>query len=325
MGMPMRDRGTGEAILDDDGHGREDIAIRARVTVTGSDLEVDLTGSDPQSTAFVNSSYANMRSAVAMAFAYLLDPTTPKNAGTFRPITVKARQGTIVWADEGRPVTLCTSHCSNEICEAIVRALAPACPDRAMAGWGRRFRIAIQGTDPRTGRGFIWHLFHARPGGGASPNADGWPAAGEWHAAGGIKFGSMEIAEVRFPLHFRHHEFRPDSGGDGRYRGGAGAELDLVLETEAPARGNTAGDGARHGSAGILGGEDGRPHRYKLHRQGQPPRVLRTKETGIELLPGDVLVVRSSGGGGWGDPALRYAEARERDRRLGFVGEGETP
>ena len=98
------------------------------------------------------------------AFAYLIDADIPKNDGAFRALKVIAKPGTVVWANEGAPVTLCTSHCSNEIVEAIITALADACPDRAMAGWGRRFRIAIAGTDPRTRRKFIWHLFQARPG-----------------------------------------------------------------------------------------------------------------------------------------------------------------
>src|SRR5438270_7375555 len=309
----------GEAFLDDDGHGRSDIRIAAKVTKKGSDVEVDLTGSDPQSTAFVNSSHANMQAAVAMAFAYLIDPDIPKNDGALRPLKVIARQGTVVWADPGRPVTLCTSHPSNEIVEAIVKALSASCPDRAMAGWGRRFRIAIQGEDPRTGRNFIWHMFQARPGGGASSAGDGWSSIGEWHTVGGIKFGSIEVAEVRFPLHFRHHEFRVGSGGDGQFRGGLGVAFDLVLETDTPARGNTAGDGARYGPCGMLGGEDGQPHRYRLLSEGCEPRVLRTKEVGVELRPGDCLEIRSSGGGGWGDPARRSADARRRDREQGLV------
>src|SRR5262249_12591744 len=132
----------GEALLDDDGRGRTDIRIAAKVTKRGSDLEVDLSASDPQASSFVNSSHTNMQAAVAMAFAYLIDPDIPKNSGALRPLTVKAKQGTIVWADPGRPVTLCTSHPGNEIVEAIVKALAGSCPDRAMAGWGRRYRIA---------------------------------------------------------------------------------------------------------------------------------------------------------------------------------------
>ena len=76
----------GEAVLDDDGHGREDIKIVAKLTKRGSDLTIDLSESDPQTTSFVNSSHANMQSAVAIAFAFVLDPDIPKNAGTFRPL-----------------------------------------------------------------------------------------------------------------------------------------------------------------------------------------------------------------------------------------------
>jgi N-methylhydantoinase B len=314
----------GEAFLDDDGHGRSDIRIAAKVTKSGSNIEVDLSGSDPQSTSFVNSSHANMQAAAVMAFAYLIDADIPKNAGALRPLTVIAKQGTIVWADPGRPVTLCTSHPSNEIVEAIVKALSASCPDRAMAGWSRRFRIAIQGEDPRTGRPFIWHMFQARPGGGASSGGDGWSSIGEWHTVGGIKFGSIEVAEVRFPLHFRHHEFRSDSGGKGRFRGGLGVALDLVVETTRPALANTAGDGARHGACGMLGGEDGAPHLYRLISANRPPRVLRTKEVGIEVLPGDCFEVRSSGGGGWGPPEQRRPEAHRRDVEQGLVTESPT-
>ncbi len=312
----------GEAFLDDDGHGRSDIRISAKVTKKGSDVEVDLSDSDPQSTSFVNSSHANMQAAVAMAFAYLIDPEIPKNDGALRPLKVIARQGTIVWADPGRPVTLCTSHPSNEIVEAIVKALSASCPERAMAGWSRRFRIAIQGEDPRNGRNFIWHMFQARPGGGASSGGDGYSSIGEWHTVGGLKFGSIEVAEVRFPLHFRLHEFRAGSGGDGQFRGGLGVSLDLVLETTKSALGNTAGEGTRHGPCGMLGGEDGAPHRYRLISEGNEPRELRTKEVGIEIRPGDCLEVRSSGGGGWGPPARRSAEARARDREQGLIADG---
>ncbi|KAB2848771.1 MAG: hydantoinase B/oxoprolinase family protein [Hyphomicrobiaceae bacterium] len=312
----------GEAFLDDDGHKFKDIHIRARITKTGSDLEVDLTDCHPQVTGFINSSLANTHSAVVVALAYLIDPETPKNDGAFRPVKVKVKEGTIVWPRPGAPVTLCTNHCAQEVLEAIIRALASACPERAMAGWGRRFRIAIQGVDPRTERQFIWHLFQSRPGGGASIAGDGWPGAGEWQAAGGIKFGSLEVQEVRFPLFFRRHEFRPDSGGDGEFRGGTGGELELVVETKTPCKGNTAGDGVKYGACGLLGGTDGKPHRYWLQSAGKPDRPLKTKETGIDILPGDVIHAHSGGGGGWGDPAKRTAEARARDLELGFVTRG---
>jgi N-methylhydantoinase B len=311
----------GEALLDDDGRGNSDIHIRATVTKCGSDLTIDLSDSHEQVTSFVNSSYPNMYSSVVVALSYLIDPDTPKNDGTFRPLTIIAKPGTVVWANPGAPVTLATNHCAQEILEAIIKALAPACPDRAMAGWGRRFRIAIQGKDPRSDKPFIWHFFQARPGGGASPAGDGWPGAGEWQAAGGIKFGSLEVTEVRFPLFFRRHEFRPDSGGQGKYRGGPGGIVEMVVETAEPAVGNTAGDGVRHGACGILGGADGLPHHYTLYSDGRPPRPIRTKEVGLVIHPNDVLMLESGGGGGWGDAAERDPAAAASDIENGFVTE----
>lgn len=311
---------TGEAFLDDDGHGAENIAIRATCTKQGGTLTVDLSASDDQVRGFVNSSHPNMVSACCMAFAYLLDPEVAKNEGAFRALRVVAREGSVVWAREGAAVTLCTSHCSNEIVEAIMRAMQGCCPERVMGGWGRRFRIAITGEDARRpGRRFVWHLFHARPGGGGHAKGDGWSTAGEWHSAGGLKFGSVEMAEARFPLHFRRHEFLPGSAGEGQHRGGLGALLELAVESSGPARANTAGDGARHGSAGINGGHDSAPHRYTLRHADGTERVLRTKEVGVVIQPGDVIEVRSAGGGGWGDPAQRDPDAIAADRAEGLL------
>ncbi len=308
----------GEAFLDDDGFGRNNIRIHAKCTVSGSDVTIDLTGSDPQATGFVNSSHANMQSAVTMAFAFLLDPDQARNDGAFRPLHVVAKPGTIVWANEGAPVTMCTSHCSNEIIEAIIVALSPACPDRVMGSWGRRLRIAITGQDPKRGRRFIWHMFQARPGGGGSIAGDGWSTIGEWHSAGGIKFGSIEVAETRFPLFFETHEYRPGSAGDGQFRGGYGGDMRLRVETEEPAVANTAGEGIVHGARGMLGGKDGAPHDYRLLAPDGSERKLRSKEVGIPVPPGSVFHVRSGGGGGYGDPSRRDPAAREADRTAGL-------
>jgi N-methylhydantoinase B len=309
----------GEAILDDDGFDRTNIVIRARVTKQGSNVNVDLTDSDPQVTGFVNSSHANTQSAVAMAYAFLLDPDIVKNDGAFRPLTVELREGTIVWAREGAPVTMCTSHCSNEIIEAIIVALGQACPGRAMGGWGRRLRIALNGTDPRTGRRFIWHMFQARPGGGGSAAGDGYSTIGEWHSAGGIKFGSIEVAETRFPLVFETHEFRPGSAGDGQYRGGCGGDMRLRIESASLTLANTAGEGVVHGARGINGGKDGAPHDYTLLAPAAPPRKLKSKEVNVPVPPGSVIHVLSGGGGGWGDPVRRDPAARAADVAEGLT------
>ena len=95
--------------------------------------------------------------------------------------------------------------------------------------------------------------------------------------------------------------------------------LELHAEIAEPARANTAGDGTRHAPYGILGGRDGLPHRYRLRSRGRRDRVLRTKEVGVPVRPGDVFLVESGGGGGYGDPRQRTSEARAYDRENGFV------
>ena len=99
---------------------------------------------------------------------------------------------------------------------------------------------------------------------------------------------------------------------------GVGSVLELRMETTEPAKGNTAGDGVRHPSYGILGGRDGLPHRYRMVTRGSA-RELKTKEIGIPVLPGAVFLIDSAGGGGYGDPRRRDAEARAADARNGLV------
>lgn len=315
---------TGEAVLDDDGHGTVDICIRAKVTKRGDTVEVDLRDSDPQVVGFVNSSFPNTMSAVYMAVAYLIDPGIPKNEGAFRPISVKVSQGTIVWPFPPAPVGHCTSHCAGEICEAIIRALAPSCPEQAVAGWSRRFRIAMRGINPRTKQPFIWHMFYARPGGGAWCNGDGLSGGGEIEAGGGIKFGSVEVTENRFPLFLKRHEFRPDSGGSGKFRGGVGSVLEMTVETNAPSVANTAGDGVRHAPYGLFGGQDGSVHRYRV-KSGKRVRLLKTKEVGVPVLPGDLFLIESAGGGGYGNPMDRDQDSNAADLRNGFVTKKRPP
>ncbi|MBT4167177.1 MAG: hydantoinase B/oxoprolinase family protein, partial [Rhodospirillaceae bacterium] len=95
--------------------------------------------------------------------------------------------------------------------------------------------------------------------------------------------------------------------------------LDLQVETETACHGNTAGDGARHGAAGLLGGQDGAPHRYLMRAPGRRAKVLSTKEEGINVPAGTIFEVHSAGGGGWGPPEERDEAARDYDRKNGYV------
>ena len=310
----------GESIMDDDGHGIEDIHVRATVTVDGDSISVDLSESDPQVKGFVNSSYANTVSAVHYAIAYLIEPQTPKNTGTFRPIEVTTREGTVVHPYAPAPVTMSTNHPAQEIAESVMKALSEACPDRVVSGWGKRYRIAMKGMNPRNGKPFIWHLFHARPGAGASAEGDGWSNIGELSSGGGLKFGPVEVMEARFPLFFRRHEFRKNSAGKGEYRGGFGVSLEMRIETEEPVFGVPAGEGKYHAPYGLFGGDAGMPHLYKLvSAKDGTVTELKTKDVGVPVGPGDTLLVESAGGGGYGDPARRDPFAHARDVADGLV------
>ena len=308
----------GEALLDDDGRGHQDIHIRATITKSGSDLKIDLSDLHAQVTSFINSSYPNTYSAVVVALSFLIDPDTPKNDGTFRPVELIAKPGTVVWANEGAPLTLCTSHCGQEIIEAIVKALAPACPERAMAGWGRRFRIAIQGRDPRSNRPFLWHFFQG--GRAAAP------------------LGGRRVARCRRMAQRRRHQVRqprshrgafPAVLQDARVPAGLGRRRAISRRSRRHCR-----DGRRDGGVGGRqhGGRGGAPRRLRHpRRRGRhdpplhPPlrqpraRTIKTKETGIEIRPGDRLVLESGGGGGWGDPGKRDPDATAEDIENGFV------
>ncbi|MDP6513659.1 MAG: hydantoinase B/oxoprolinase family protein, partial [SAR202 cluster bacterium] len=268
-------------------------------------------------TGFINSAYANTRSIAHAAIMYLAPYDVAKNEGSMGPLTVVAPRGLIVNANPPAPVCMSTNHCAEEIIEAIFKAIANAVPMAVNAGFSRRLRYAITGTDPRTGRYFIWHFFMARGGGGASSGNDGWTGVGEVNVAGGIRAPSVEVTEERFPLFVVNHELRPDSAGVGQWRGGLGAVCEIIYQGEGEAAMNTAGDGAKVPPFGLFGGSAGLPHRYSLISNGTE-RVLATKETGVPVFPGDRIIALSSGGGGYGDPNERDEESRLWDEKNGY-------
>ena len=205
----------GESFVDDDGFASKLVPIRAKVTIAGDSMTIDLSESSPQVEGFINSAYANTRSLAHAAIMYLAPMDVARNEGSMRPVQIIAPRGLVVNANPPAPVCMSTNHCAEEVVEAVFKALAPAIPSAVSAGFSRRLRYAITGSDPRTGRRFIWHFFLARGGGGASDGFDGWSNIGEINVAGGIRSPSIEVTEERFPFFIERHELRPDSGGAG--------------------------------------------------------------------------------------------------------------
>ncbi len=308
----------GESLVDDDGFDSKLVPIRAKVTIAGDSMTIDLSESSPQVEGFINSAYANTRSLAHAAIMYLAPMDVARNEGSMRPVQIIAPRGLVVNANPPAAVCMSTNHCAEEVVEAVFKALAPAIPGAVTAGFSRRLRYAITGSDPRTGRQFIWHFFLARGGGGASEGIDGWSNVGEVNVAGGIRSPSIEVTEERFPFFIQRHELRPDSGGVGAWRGGLGAVCDLVYEGEGPALLNTAGDGIVVPPFGLFGATDGLPHNYKIVSDGSE-RVLGSKEVGVVVEPGDHIICLSSGGGGYGRPEERDEDAAIWDLKNGYV------
>ena len=308
----------GESFVDDDGFDSKLVPIRAKVTIAGDSMTIDLSESSPQVEGFINSAYANTRSLAHAAIMYLAPMDVARNEGSMRPVQIVAPRGLVVNANPPAPVCMSTNHCAEEVVEAVFKALAPAIPSAVSAGFSRRLRYAITGSDPRTGRTFIWHFFLARGGGGASEGYDGWSNVGEVNVAGGIRSPSIEVTEERFPFFIERHELRPNSGGVGAWRGGLGAVCNLVYEGDGPALLNTAGDGVVVPPFGLFGATDGLPHHYKIVSNGSE-RVLGSKEVGVVVNPGDHIICLSSGGGGYGLPEDRDKDAATWDLKNGYV------
>ena len=124
--------------------------------------------------------------------------------------------------------------------------------------------------------------------------------------------------ERLYPLRVETYSLRPDSGGAGRYRGGCGLVREIRL-TEGEALLSLHSDRMKRAPYGLLGGGPGATAQWILNRGSANERVLSSKEAGIKLKAGDLLTIRTQGGGGYGEPGERDREAIERDLRAGKV------
>ena len=169
----------GESFVDDDGFDSKLVPIRAKVTIAGDSMTIDLSDSSPQVEGFINSAYANTRSLAHAAIMYLAPMDVARNEGSMRPVQIIAPRGLVVNANPPAPVCMSTNHCAEEVVEAVFKALAPPSPPPS-----RRVlspvRYAITGWT--RGRAAI-HLAFFLVGGGASKH-DGWSNVGEINVAG---------------------------------------------------------------------------------------------------------------------------------------------
>jgi N-methylhydantoinase B len=280
--------------LDDDGLGTSDIPIQLALEIAGDGATFDFTGSAPQMPGSLNAVAAITRSAVAYAMRLAVPEDIPANAGSMRPITVVAPEGTVVNARPPAAVAGGNVETSQRIVDVVLAALAQVLPDRIPA--------ASQGTmNNVTVGGWLdgpFAYYETLAGGaGAGPG---------WHGASAVQIHMtntrntpIEALERAAPVRVEEYSIRHGSGGAGRFSGGDG--LTRTYHFLAPVEVSVLSERRSHRPYGLAGGEPGAAGENRLTLPDGSERALPAKFH--EHFPADArLTICTPGGGGWGTP-----------------------
>jgi N-methylhydantoinase B len=280
--------------LDDDGISDRPVPIAVRITIQSDEAEVDFSGSAPQVPGSLNAVYAITLSAVNYVFRCLVGLDVPNNAGCLVPVKVIAPPGTVVNAEPPAAVAGGNVETSQRIVDALFGALAQACPERIpAASQGTMNNVTIGGWDNERKRPFTY--YETIGGGmGARPDSDG-PSSVHSHMTNTLNT-PIEALEYTYPLQVVCYEIRRGSGGKGRFRGGDGIRRDIRLLGDAKV--SLISERRRLQPYGLAGGNPGQPGENALIRNDGEVR-LPGKGT-FELKEGDILSIRTPGGGGFG-------------------------
>jgi N-methylhydantoinase B len=309
--------GTYRAVdfVDDDGISTDPIRLELALTFRDGTAVADFTGSAPQVRGPVNATREMTVTSVCYTLMAALGQGVPKNDGCRRAVEVVVPPRTVLSAGPPAPVASRVTTC-HRVVDVALQALAPAVPDRVMAGYyGVSSICNLGGQDPHTGR--PWVHFEIEVGGwGGRPTADGLDGfSAHVH---NVANTPVEVVEQTAPLRVERYEFRADSGGAGRHRGGLGLRRDVrVLCAEASL--NLLSDHCKFPPRGLLGGGDGAPGCYVLNPGTPEEAVLPDKVSNYRVGAGDVISMQTPGGGGYGDPADRGPARAAQDRREGKV------
>ena len=302
--------GTWHSTIEADGFDEAVTRIACAVTVSGDRMLLDFAGSSAQVDRGINCVMNYTHAYAVYPVKCALDPFTPRNEGSYGAIEVRAPEGSIL---NPRFPAACSARqlTGHLLAGAIYKALAPVIPERVIAecGGAPTMRCLFSGLD-RHGDRFSQILF-ASGGMGAAPHRDGLPTTAFPTNAGA---GSIEAFESVAPLLVWRKQFRPDSGGPGRFRGGLGQEAEIEVRAPGPLRLSLLSDRRDHPAEGILGGAPGARAEIAMTDGTRPHPKSRTV-----IGPGMRLTMRYPGGGGYGPPASRDADALAADLQDGVV------
>ncbi len=301
-----------EDVLDGDGASAGETAIAATVTVDGDSVDVAFDGSAGQVAGPVNAPLAVTTSATYYALRAVTDPDIPPNEGCYRPVSVTAPEGTVVNARKPAAVVGGNLETAQRVVDVVLGAMAEGgVRPVAAAANGSMSNVTLGSADAATA-----YTFYETIGGGygARPDRDGVDGV---HAhMTNTRNTPVEALELSYPLRVERYELRPDTGGPGRHRGGLGIRRDVrVLDHDAEF--SLLADRRSHRPYGLDGGEPGASGDDRAVVDG----VARPIEgmTTLDLGDGDLVSIRTPGGGGFGPPGERPVEAIARDLADGRV------
>ncbi|MFO7319990.1 MAG: hydantoinase B/oxoprolinase family protein [Bacillota bacterium] len=287
--------------IEDDGLGSGPLPIRVRVDLLGDRAVVDFTGTAPQTAGPLNCPKAVTVSAVAYVFRCLTDPETPANAGAFRAFEVVVPEGTLLHARPPAPVAGGNVETSQRVVDVVLGALAQAAPGRIpAASCGTMNNVVVGGYDPRRGSAFT---YYETLGGGMGAHARGPGLSAVQTHMTNTKNTPVEALEHAYPLRVRRYCIRTGSGGRGAYSGGDG--LVRALEALVPCKAALLTERRITRPYGLAGGEPGTPGENLLWPAGAQAPISLPGKVEVELNPGDILEIRTPGGGGYGRAAER--------------------
>ncbi|PON13949.1 methylhydantoinase [Candidatus Entotheonella serta] len=289
--------------------------VRVQLHVSGDTAWVDFRESDDQAQGPINFLLHpdNARTLIARALGWD-DPNVLLNHGSCRPITdVKLRLGSLLQPQHPAALGL-RAHTMYRVLNSTLGTLAQANEGKTPAGSGDYVLYMLRSLDPKTGQ-FTLLIDGIGVGQGARPFSDGLDVI---YSSRGQKNFPMEFVEHEFPVEILTYAIHQDSGGPGKFCGGAGVVRDVQVLAPTVTLG-TRMNNLKSPSWGVQGGRSGSVGRIVLNPDTPQARNLAPFGDNIELQQGDILRIMTSGGGGWGNPAEREPLEVLQDVKDGFV------
>ena len=286
--------------------------VRAKVMIAGDEATVDMSDSDDQVSWPVNCPVASTHAAVATVFGQIAGSSVPTNDGTYRPVKIKTRHGSVLDPKHPAPVRGRMAS-AYRTASAVKRALGTIIPDRLSAA-GSDCTNIITMSRPK-GDGYEMFADSLSGGYGAGPANDGADVVAQMLS--NTANTPVEALEMDHSfLRIERYEMIQDSGGAGRFRGGLGVRRVYEVIKDGVLL-STNGDRIMTGPWALAGGHEGSLAMFGVIRNGKLHRI--PAATNMTINAGDHVIIEISGGGGYGNPETRDRDLVRRDLREGRI------